>query len=183
MHVCVCTSVNADRPSVSVSVCMYIRVWGCSLVSWSINSSTHTWLHSSTFRHSDESHAPFLHFCSHSVLLGRTDSYLSVSHTHTHDNQNFCLSLCFSKRDTSLCSKHLKCGAHLVLTVNFGKLMKSSATSLCQLCRKQACVWHQQNCPSAFSSNGCHSIGDHRRWARRWRVEKKRGGVEEQSGM
>lgn len=54
--------------------------WGCSLVSWSSNCSAHTWLHSSTFRHSDESHAPFLHFCSYSVLLGHTDSYLSVSH-------------------------------------------------------------------------------------------------------
>lgn len=77
----------------------------------------------------------------------------------------------------------LKCVfvAHLVLTLNFRKLMNSPATSLCQQCSNQACLWHQQNCPNAFSSNGCHSIGDHCTWACNepkgdaWRWEKNGG--------
>lgn len=60
--------------------------WGCSLVSWSTNCSSHTWLHSSTFRHRDESNAPFLHFCSHIVLLGHSGSCLCLNHTHRSQN-------------------------------------------------------------------------------------------------
>lgn len=77
---CVCVYMHAGLQYAYRSLCK----WGCALVSWATNSSAHTRLHSSTFRHSDESHAPFLHFCSRSVLLGHTDSYLSVAQTYTH---------------------------------------------------------------------------------------------------
>lgn len=180
--ICVCVCLHVYK-----SLCM----WDCSWVSWATNSSAHTWLHSSTFRHSDESHAPFLHFCSLSILLGQ--SYLSAWHTYTLCAE-LSLSLCFNQRYTLLVEKYIlnvlifpRCPsqmclvARLVLTLNLGKLMNSPATSLCQQRSNQACLWLQQNCPSAFSSNGCHSIGDHRTWARNeprgdeWRREEKGG--------
>lgn len=99
---------------------------------------------------------------------------ISLSHTHIHRVQNFLsptkdahwLEKCFkcvAFPETSL--KFFFVARH-VLTLNIGKLMTSPATSLCQQCSNQAWVWHQQNCPSAFSSNGCHPIGDHRTWVR-----------------
>lgn len=65
---------------------------------------SHTWIHSSTFRHTDESHAPFLHFCSYIVFLGHTDSYLSVSHRKSAELSH---SLCFNNSYTLLLKKHV----------------------------------------------------------------------------
>lgn len=79
VFVTMCSSVCAC-PRVYIGILCY---WVCSLVSCATISPAHTWLHSSMFRHSDESHAPFLHFCSHSVFLWDTDSSLSVSHAFT----------------------------------------------------------------------------------------------------
>lgn len=141
---CKCVYAGLHYVCVCLHVCQSVCYQSCSSVSCATNSLAHTWLHSSTFRHSDESPAPFFHFCSHSVLLGHTDSYLSVSHTHINRVQNF---LCvFKKKDRQykMClvfkdaALRFFFGARHILTLNIGKPMTSPATSLCQQCSNQA---------------------------------------------
>lgn len=98
MYLCIVRLVSVYRQAYSMYVCVYMYVRACVTkvaLQLATNSFAHTWLHSSTFRHSDESHAPFLHFCSHGVLLGHTGSYLAVSHTY---NQSAELSLCLQQK-------------------------------------------------------------------------------------
>lgn len=109
---------------------------------------------------------------------------ISPSHTCTQT-----LSPRFNKRCTFL--KDVFKTFHLqtvlqpifVLTVNCAKLMNSSATSLCQHCSNQALTWHQQNCLSAFLSNGCHSTADRGTWAKKWWEDFRRRGEELKSAL
>lgn len=96
-------------------------------------------------------------------FLGHTVSYLSRTPNPSYTIFRFLFF--FLKYRTSKLSwdAHLQIflAALHVLTLDIGKLMTTPTTSLCQQCSNQARVWHQQNCPDAFSSNGCHPIGDH----------------------
>ncbi len=186
---------TSDIVGISVPVCVYgqpgqqyvclhvyksLHKWGCSLVSHATNSSAHTWLHSSTFRHCDESHAPFLHFCSHSVLLGRSGSHLSVSHTYTQGAQ---LSLCrqqkihIVKRKRHVLNVFVfpRCPSQmclcLILTLNFGKVGElSSNLFMSTVCSPGLCV-------TSAKLSQCILIKwlPLNRWHRSWACNEPRG--------
>lgn len=162
--------VIAGRPTACLRVCMCIRVCVSEAALQSAGHQTALPTHGFTPPHSDTVMSHMLHSYTFVLTASCWDILTLVSPSHTCTQT---LSPRFNKRCTFLKDMFKK--FHLqsvlqpifVLTVNCAKLMNSSATSLCQHCSNQALTWHQQNCLSAFLSNGCHSAADRGTWAKK----------------